>query len=68
MAVPADSATAAALDVLNLTFAYPSHEPLVRNLSMTLPRGSRCLLCGANGGGKSTLLQVFGASLPPAFS
>ena len=40
-----------ALTSVNLSFAYPGHAPLVRELSLQLPRGSRCLLCGANGGG-----------------
>ena len=40
-----------ALTSVSLSFAYPGHAPLVRDLSLQLPRGSRCLLCGANGGG-----------------
>ena len=39
------------ITVRSLTFAYPGHSPLVSDLSLTLPRGSRCLLCGANGSG-----------------
>jgi hypothetical protein len=37
--------------VRSLTFAYPGHEPLISDLTLSLPAGSRCLLCGANGGG-----------------
>lgn len=31
---------------------------MLENLSLDLPRGSRCLLVGANGAGKSTLLRI----------
>jgi len=33
-------------------------EPFIEDFTLTLPKGSRCLLCGGNGAGKSTLLQV----------
>jgi CCR4-NOT complex subunit CAF16 len=37
----------------HLTFAYPlASEPTVRDLSLDLPAGSRCLLIGANGAGE----------------
>lgn len=49
----------------NLTFTYSnsnnSHQvlpPILENLNLTLPTGSRCLLIGANGSGKSTLLRI----------
>ena len=44
--------------VRNLKFGFPSSGPIIEDFSLTLPRGSRCLLCGANGAGKTTLLQV----------
>ncbi len=44
--------------VQNLKFSFPSSGPIIDDFSLTLPRGSRCLLCGANGAGKTTLLQV----------
>lgn len=42
----------------HLSFAYPSCPPSIVDASLELPRGSRCLLIGANGTGKTTLLQV----------
>lgn len=47
-----------AVRVQNLTYAYPGHLPVIENLSLILPAGSRCLLIGANGAGKSSLLQI----------
>ncbi len=42
----------------SVSYCYPNCEPFVKNCSLTLPRGSRCLLIGANGTGKTTLLQL----------
>ena len=41
-----------------VTFAYPGCPPFIKDASLDLPRGSRCLLIGANGTGKTTLLQM----------
>ena len=41
----------AALVVSNLTYAFSGRAPVIKNFSLSLPRGSRCLLCGANGAG-----------------
>lgn len=56
-----------AIDVAHLTFAFPSHDPALVDLTLALPRGARCVLVGANGAGKSTLLQVLaGKRLTPS--
>jgi CCR4-NOT complex subunit CAF16 len=47
-----------AVEVHGLTFGYEGGPPVLRNLSMTLQPGSRCLLLGANGSGKTTLLSL----------
>jgi CCR4-NOT complex subunit CAF16 len=47
-----------AIEVAGLTFAYPGGPPVLRDFSFTLPTGARCLLLGANGVGKSTLLRL----------
>jgi CCR4-NOT complex subunit CAF16 len=46
------------IDVKDLTFSYPGREPVSRNLNMQLTNGARCLLIGANGAGKSTILRI----------
>ncbi len=47
------------IEVRGLTFAYPgTTQPVLRDLSFTIAAGARCLLLGANGVGKSTLLRV----------
>mmetsp|Transcript_62343 Transcript_62343/g.103685 ORF Transcript_62343/g.103685 Transcript_62343/m.103685 type:complete len:627 (+) Transcript_62343:42-1922(+) len=38
----------------------PAYKLQLRDVSMTLPSGSRCILLGANGAGKSTLMSVIG--------
>lgn len=35
-------------------------SPVVQDMSIALPKGSRCLLLGGNGAGKTTLLKVLG--------
>eukprot|EP01097_Dermamoeba_algensis_P002943 TRINITY_DN2174_c0_g1_i1.p1 TRINITY_DN2174_c0_g1~~TRINITY_DN2174_c0_g1_i1.p1 ORF type:complete len:291 (-),score=43.62 TRINITY_DN2174_c0_g1_i1:85-957(-) len=45
--------------VNNLNFDYgPGCEKVLKDVSFNLPPGSRCLLIGANGTGKSTLLRI----------
>lgn len=46
------------INIDNLTFGYAGREPVLRNLSMQLTNGARCLLIGANGAGKSTILRI----------
>ncbi|HVR64289.1 MAG TPA: ATP-binding cassette domain-containing protein [Polyangia bacterium] len=48
-----------AIRIDDLTFTYPgAAEPVFSHLSLALPQGARCLLLGANGTGKSTLLRL----------
>ncbi|CAM9816632.1 unnamed protein product, partial [Chrysoparadoxa australica] len=47
----------------DLSFTYDSRyvtQPALRSFNLNLPKGSRCLLIGANGSGKSTILRVLG--------
>lgn len=50
------------VDVKNLNFSYNigggKEKHVLKDLTLQLPRGSRCLLIGANGAGKSTLLRI----------
>lgn len=48
-----------AIEVNGLTFRYPgAEEPVFSNLSFAIEAGARCLLLGANGVGKTTLLRL----------
>jgi CCR4-NOT complex subunit CAF16 len=57
----------AAIEIHKLTFAYGDGKPVFSDLSLSVPVGSRCLLLGANGVGKSTLLRIAAGRhmLPP---
>lgn len=46
------------IDVRSLTFAYPGHPSVLKDFNMQLAGGARCLLVGANGSGKSTILRI----------
>jgi ABC-type multidrug transport system fused ATPase/permease subunit len=69
------------IEVKNMKFTYPglsgrpapNAKPLITNMTMTLSKGDRCLLVGANGAGKpsprsllslSESLLFFERSLP----
>lgn len=52
-------ALAAAVDVTNATFTYPSRtEPVFRNLDLHIPAGQSVAVVGVNGVGKSTLIKL----------
>lgn len=54
------------LRVENLTFTYPKEtEPVLKNVSFSLNEGDFALVCGASGGGKTTLLRMIKHSLAP---
>jgi CCR4-NOT complex subunit CAF16 len=58
---------APAVAVDRLSFAYPDGTTVFQDLSLVVPAGARCLLLGANGVGKSTLLRVLaGRHMVPA--
>ncbi|GBG80147.1 hypothetical protein CBR_g30515 [Chara braunii] len=64
MAVPSTSerndgrGDTAAIAVNSLEFSYPSEPPLLSDFTLRLEPGSRCLLIGANGAGKTTILRI----------
>ncbi len=57
-----------AIEVSGLTFAFDgAREPVFQSLDLQVPAGSRTLLLGANGVGKSTLMRLCAGKhiLPP---
>ncbi|RLV48331.1 ABC transporter ATP-binding protein [Nocardioides mangrovicus] len=54
-----------ALTLRDVSFAYPDHEPAVREVSISLPRGSVVALVGENGSGKTTLAKVVAGLYAP---
>ncbi len=59
------AATDPAVRLEGFTFAYPQHEPLWEPLSWEVERGAFCLLVGATGCGKTTLLRCLKPELAP---
>jgi ATPase subunit of ABC transporter with duplicated ATPase domains len=53
------------LKLLNASFGYPPAAPLVEKVDFTLTRGTRMVLLGPNGCGKSTVLKALTGILPP---
>ncbi|MFZ3473484.1 ABC transporter ATP-binding protein [Streptomyces sp. 4.24] len=68
-AAPADNASYP-VTVKGLTFAYPgSEEPVLRDVSLTIPAGGSLALVGATGAGKTTLAALIaGIGTPQAGS
>ncbi len=48
-----------------LSFAYPAQEGVITYPDFTIPKGIFAAICGASGGGKSTLLKLFLGILKP---
>ncbi|MFZ9856956.1 MAG: ABC transporter ATP-binding protein [Roseiflexaceae bacterium] len=68
--VRADSALAprpalTELTLHNVSYTYPSSGGGIRNVNLTIPRGSLTVITGAVGSGKSTLLHLLSGLLAP---
>jgi ATP-binding cassette, subfamily B, bacterial len=48
----------AAIEFDQVDFGYTSDRPILRNLSVQIPRGSFCTFVGSSGSGKSTVLNL----------
>jgi ATP-binding cassette subfamily B protein len=42
----------------NVSFHYEADEPVIRNLSFTIPQGQKVALVGTTGGGKTTIVNL----------
>jgi len=47
-----------AVSLQELNFAYPGCPPSLKGVNLDLPKGSRCLLIGANGAGEWMMISV----------
>ena len=54
-----------AIDLLDVSFAYPSKTPIFSNLRFRVNTYSRVAIVGPNGVGKSTLLKLMTGALTP---
>ncbi|MFO0760979.1 MAG: ABC transporter ATP-binding protein [Byssovorax sp.] len=55
----------AELKLVDVGYAYPGDEPVLRGVSLAIPRGRSVAIVGQNGAGKSTLVDlVFGIRAP----
>ncbi|MEL6927594.1 MAG: ABC transporter ATP-binding protein [Cyanobacteria bacterium J06600_6] len=52
------SAVRGAVNLNNITFAYSDREPIINNLSLSIPAGKTIAIVGATGSGKSTLVKL----------
>ncbi|MGY2734178.1 ABC transporter ATP-binding protein [Sphingomonas sp. UYP23] len=46
------------VDLANVTFGYDPRDPIIHDLSLTVPAGQKVGIVGASGAGKSSLLQL----------
>jgi len=53
------------IELTDLHFGYPGHEPVLKGASLSLAAGERLAISGHNGAGKSTLLRMVVGLLKP---
>ena len=53
------------VEISNLSFAY-GDRPLLKGISLTIPRGKMVGIMGSSGCGKSTLMRLIGGQLTPS--
>ncbi len=53
------------ISVEHLSFAYPGKEPVLKDLSLTIPAGKISAIVGASGSGKTTLARLLVGFYPP---
>ncbi len=54
-----------ALNAEQVWFAYPQHDAVLRNVSLSIPAGKHTVIMGPSGTGKTTLLRVLAGILKP---
>src|SRR5258708_9999340 len=56
---------AAAIELADVSFAY-DRRPVLRGITMTVPRGKIVAIMGGSGCGKTTILRLIGGQLKPS--
>ena len=59
-----DILAAGRLELVDVSFQYPTSDPVIQNLCLTLEPGERVALVGPTGCGKSTILQLLSRDWP----
>lgn len=54
------------LELENITFSYETEKPLLKDVNMKFPKGSKTALIGRNGSGKSTIINLLTRLYDPA--
>src|SRR5947209_2822262 len=52
------------VDIESVSFSY-DRRPILKGISMRVPRGKIVAIMGASGSGKTTLLRIIGGQLKP---
>lgn len=58
--------TSPAIEFDDVSFRYSPDAPAISSLDLSIPRGSRCLLIGPSGVGKSTILNLISGLYVPS--
>ena len=61
-AAPAPAATNA-IEMVDVTFGYNRRQPVLKGITMTIPRGKVVAIMGGSGCGKTTILRLIGGQL-----
>ncbi len=55
----------AAVAIKNLSFGYQTGEPVLKNVSLSVPRSKKIAIVGRTGAGKTTLMNLVAGLYPP---
>ena len=53
------------IEIRNLHYQYPDGTQALKGIDLTISEGEFLLICGPNGGGKTTLIRLIGSLLKP---
>lgn len=48
------------IEFKNVSFSYEDNQPIINNISFTIPAGKKTAIVGGSGSGKSTILKLIG--------